>query len=136
MRTIRVNDTREGPGEMVWAFCLRNEHFQAVRVNATDTIRVYKPASHLLLFKIFQSLEQWRGRMNREGQMKAAWTLLQELEQRKQVRETARIVSVSLPAHLVKRLDNLEKARSRHVEKAVKLYLLLLERFLPNPPNE
>ena len=58
MRTIRVNDTREGPGEMVWAFCLRNEHLQAECVNATDTIRVYKPASHLLLFESLQMLEQ------------------------------------------------------------------------------
>jgi hypothetical protein len=102
----------------------------------------YKPASHLLLFEICQSLEQWRGRMNRDDQMKAAWTLLQEVELdkarggRKQVRETARHVSVSLPAHVVRRLDNLENARSRHVERAVKLYLLLLERFLPNPRNE
>jgi metal-responsive CopG/Arc/MetJ family transcriptional regulator len=52
------------------------------------------------------------------------------------VRETARHVSVSLPAHVVRRLDNLENARSRHVERAVKLYLLLRERFLPNPQNE
>jgi hypothetical protein len=80
--------------------------------------------------------------MNRDDQMKAAWTLLQEVELdkarggRKQVRETARHVSVSLPAHVVRRLDNLENARSRHVERAVKLYLLLRERFLPNPQNE
>jgi hypothetical protein len=82
--------------------------------------------------------------MNREVQMKAAWTLLQEVQLdqisytargRKQVRETARI-NVSLPAHVVKRLDNLGNARSHHVERAVKLYLLLLERFLPNPQNE
>ena len=82
--------------------------------------------------------------MNRDGQMKAAWTLLQEvkLDQpsytargRKQVRETARI-NVSLPADVVRRLDNLGDARSHHVQRAVKLYLLLLERFLPNPQNE
>jgi hypothetical protein len=82
--------------------------------------------------------------MNREVQMKAAWTLLQEVELdqtsytargRKQVRETARI-SCSLPADVVRRLDNLGNARSHHVERAVKLYLLLLERFLPNPQNE
>jgi hypothetical protein len=82
--------------------------------------------------------------MNRESQMKAAWTLLQEVELdqpsytargRKQMRETARI-NVSLPADVVKRLDNLGNARSHHVQRAVKLYLLLLERFLPNPQNE
>ncbi len=83
--------------------------------------------------------------MNREGQMKAAWTLLQEVEldqpaytasRREQVRETPRIINVSLPAHVVKRLSNLKNPRSRHVERAVKLYLLLLERFSPNPQNE
>ena len=70
--------------------------------------------------------------------MKAAWTLLQEVELdqrsytargRKQVRETARI-SCSLSADLVNRLDNLGNARSHNVERAVKLYLLLTERFL------
>jgi len=87
--------------------------------------------------------------MNREGQMKAAWTLLQEVELdqcsytargRKQVRETARI-SCSLSADVVRRLDNLGNARSHHVERAVKLYLLLMERFSfkitpTNPQNE
>ena len=76
--------------------------------------------------------------MNREDQMKAAWTLLQEVELdqrsytargRQQVRETARI-SCSLSADVVRRLDNLGNASSHHVEKAVKLYLLLMERFL------
>ena len=75
--------------------------------------------------------------MNRDSQMKAAWHLLQEVELdqrsytargRQQVRETARI-SCSLPAHLVRRLDNLGSARSHHVERAVKLYLLLMEGF-------
>jgi hypothetical protein len=82
--------------------------------------------------------------MNREGEMKAAWTLLQEVELdlpsytargRKQLRETAR-VTCSLPADVVRRLDNLGDARSHHVERAVKLYLLLMDRFLPNPQNE
>ncbi len=76
--------------------------------------------------------------MNREDQMKAAWMLLQEVELdhrsytargRQQVRETARI-SCSLSADVVRRLDNLGNARSHHVERAVKLYLLLMERFL------
>ena len=78
------------------------------------------------------------GRMNREDKMKAAWALLQEVELdkrsytargRQQVRETARI-SCSLPADVVRRLDKLGNARSHHVERAVKLYLLLTERFL------
>ena len=87
--------------------------------------------------------------MNREGQMKAAWTLLQEVELeqpsytargRKQVRETARI-SCSVPAEIVRRLDDLGDARSHHVERAAKLYLLLMERFWykitsTNPQNE
>jgi len=86
--------------------------------------------------------------MNREDQMKGAWALLQEVELdkrsytargRQQVRETARI-SCSLSADLVRRLDNLGNARSHHVERAVKLYLLLMERFLLettliNPPK-
>ncbi len=76
--------------------------------------------------------------MNREDQMKAAWDLLQQVELdkrsytargRQQIRDTARI-SCSLSADLVNRLDNLGSARSHHVEKAVKLYLLLMERFL------
>ena len=75
--------------------------------------------------------------MNREDQMKAAWALLQEVQLdqrsytargRKQVRETARI-SCSVPADIVRRLDKLGSARSHHVEKAVKLYLQLVERF-------
>ncbi len=75
--------------------------------------------------------------MNREDQMKAAWALLQgvELDQRsytargrQQIRETARI-SCSLPADVVRRIDRLGSARSHHVEKATKLYLLLMERF-------
>jgi hypothetical protein len=75
--------------------------------------------------------------MNREDQMKAAWALLQgvELDQRsytargrQQIRETARI-SCSLPAEVVRRVDHLGSARSHHVEKAIKLYLLLMERF-------
>jgi hypothetical protein len=78
------------------------------------------------------------GRMNREDKMKAAWALLQEVELdkrsytargRQQVRETARI-SCSLPADVVRRLDKLGNARSHHVERAVKLYLSLTERFL------
>jgi hypothetical protein len=73
--------------------------------------------------------------MTREQQMKAAWMLLQEVQLaprsytargRQQVRETARI-SCSLPADVVKRLDTLGNARSHHVEKALKLYLLLIE---------
>lgn len=76
--------------------------------------------------------------MNREDKMKAAWALLQEVELdqrsytargRQQVRETARI-SCSLSADVVRRLDHLGNARSHHVERAVKLYLLLMERFL------
>jgi len=76
--------------------------------------------------------------MNREDQMKAAWTLLQGVELdkrswtargRQQVRDTARI-SCSLSADTVRRLDNLGSARSHHVERAVKLYLLLMEHFL------
>ena len=75
--------------------------------------------------------------MNREEQMKAAWTLLQEVQLdepsytargRKQVRETARI-TCSLPGDVVRRLDDLGNARSHHVERAVKLYLLLMETF-------
>ncbi len=75
--------------------------------------------------------------MNREDQLKAAWDLLQEVKLdkrsytargRQQVRETARI-SCSLPADVVRRLDNLGDARSHHVERAAKLYLLLMERF-------
>jgi hypothetical protein len=74
--------------------------------------------------------------MTREAQMKAAWLLLQEVRLdprsytargRQQVRETARI-SCSLPADVVKRLDSLGNARSHHVEKALKLYLLLIEK--------
>lgn len=61
--------------------------------------------------------------MTREEQMKAAWTLLQEVQLdprsytargRQQVRATARI-SCSLPADVVKRLDSLGSARSHHV---------------------
>ncbi len=79
--------------------------------------------------------------MKREEQMKAAWTLLQEVELdprtytargRPQVRQTARI-SCSLSEDVVKRLDNLGNARSHHVEKAVKLYLLLMEHFVSGP---
>jgi hypothetical protein len=75
--------------------------------------------------------------MNREEQMKAAWALLQEVQLdqrsytargRQQVRETARI-SCSVPADVVRRLDKLGSARSHHVERAVKLYLQLMERF-------
>jgi hypothetical protein len=74
--------------------------------------------------------------MTREDQIMAAWTLLQEVELdprsytargRQQVRETARI-SCSLPADVVKRLDSLGNARSHHVERAIKLYLLLIEK--------
>jgi len=73
--------------------------------------------------------------MKRHERIKAAWMLLQEVKLdprsytargRQQVRETARI-SCSLPADVVKRLDNLGNARSHHVEKALKLYLLLME---------
>jgi hypothetical protein len=73
--------------------------------------------------------------VTREEQMEAAWTLLQEIQLeprsytargRKQVRKTARI-SCSLPAELVERLDKLGNARSHHVEKALKLYLLALD---------
>ncbi len=80
--------------------------------------------------------------MNREDQMKAAWLLLQEIELdqrsytargRPQVRHTARI-SCSLPADVVRRLDLLGNARSHHVERALKLYLLLMERFLVGTP--
>jgi hypothetical protein len=78
--------------------------------------------------------------MDREDQIAAAWMLLQEVQLdprsytargRHQVRETARI-SCSLPADVVRRLDNLGSARSHHVEKAIKLYLLLVERFSLN----
>ncbi len=74
--------------------------------------------------------------MSREEQIKAAWMLLQEVQLdprsytargRQQVRQTARI-SCSLPADVVKRLDSLGNARSHHVEKALKLYLFLIER--------
>ncbi len=74
--------------------------------------------------------------MTRDEQIKAAWMLLQEVQLdprsytargRQQVRETARI-SCSLPADVVKRLDGLGNARSHHVEKALKLYLLLIEK--------
>jgi hypothetical protein len=79
--------------------------------------------------------------MTKKEKMEAAWMLLQEVELdprsytargRQQVRETARI-SCSLPADVVKRLDSLGNARSHHVEKALKLYLILMERkgFLP-----
>ena len=73
--------------------------------------------------------------MTRNEQMRAAWLLLQEVQLdprsytargRKQARETARI-SCSLPADVVKRLDSLGNARSHHVERALKLYLLLME---------
>jgi hypothetical protein len=73
--------------------------------------------------------------MTREERIKAAWLLLQEVKLdprsytargRQQVRETARI-SCSLPADVVRRLDSLGNARSHHVEKALKLYLLLIE---------
>jgi len=81
--------------------------------------------------------------MTKKEKMDAAWMLLQEVELdprsytargRQQVRETARI-SCSLPADVVKRLDSLGNARSHHVEKALKLYLILMERkgFLPGP---
>jgi len=75
--------------------------------------------------------------MKREDQIKAAWNLLQELQLdersytargRKQLRQTARI-TCSMPADVVTRLDSLGGARSHHVEKAVKFYLLLVERF-------
>jgi len=74
--------------------------------------------------------------MTTEEKMEAAWMLLQEVELeprsytargRQQVRETARI-SCSLPAEVVKRLDRLGNARSHHVERALKLYLILMER--------
>jgi hypothetical protein len=73
--------------------------------------------------------------MTRKEQIEAAWMLLQEVQLdprsytargRQQMRETARI-SCSLPASVVKRLDRLGNARSHHVEKALKLYLLLIE---------
>ncbi len=79
--------------------------------------------------------------MKREEQMKAAWNLLQEVELdprtytargRQQTRHTARI-SCSLSDDVVKRLDILGNARSHHVEKAIKLYLLLVEHFLSGP---
>jgi hypothetical protein len=75
------------------------------------------------------------GEMTRQEQIRAAWMLLQEVQLdprsytargRQQVRETARI-SCSLPADVVRRLDSLGNARSHHVEKALKLYLLLIE---------
>jgi hypothetical protein len=74
--------------------------------------------------------------MTREECLEAAWILLQEMQLdprsytargRQQVRETARI-SCSLPADVVRRLDCLGNARSHHVEKALKLYLLLMEK--------
>jgi hypothetical protein len=74
--------------------------------------------------------------MNIDEQIEAAWTLLREIQLdprsytargRQQIRETARI-SCSLPADLVRRLDKLGSARSHHVEKALKLYLMLMER--------
>ena len=73
--------------------------------------------------------------MTRQEAIEAAWTLLQEVQLdprsytargRQQVRATARI-SCSLPADVVKRLDRLGSARSHHVEKALKLYLILME---------
>ncbi|AFM24571.1 hypothetical protein [Desulfomonile tiedjei] len=73
--------------------------------------------------------------MTREQCLKAAWILLKEMQLdprsytargRQQTRETARI-SCSLPADVVRRLDHLGNARSHHVEKALKLYLLLME---------
>jgi|GEM_PF-3531992 len=87
----------------------------------------------------FESWDKSRNRggdqMTRKERIKAAWMLLQEVQLdprsytargRQQVRETARI-SCSLPADVVKRLDSLGNARSHHVEKALKLYLLLIE---------
>jgi len=77
----------------------------------------------------------WGDPMTRKEQVKAAWMLLQEVRLdprsytargRQQVRETARI-SCSLPADVVKRLDSLGNARSHHVERALKLYLLLMK---------
>jgi hypothetical protein len=74
--------------------------------------------------------------MSIDEQKEAAWKLLREIELdprsytargRPQIRETARI-SCSLPADLVRRLDKLGSARSHHVEKALKLYLMLMER--------
>jgi len=73
--------------------------------------------------------------MTRDEQIGAAWLLLQEFQLdprsytargRQQVRETSRI-SCSLPADVVRRLDRLGNARSHHVEKALKLYLFLME---------
>ncbi len=81
--------------------------------------------------------------MNREEQINGAWMLLQEVHLepcsitargRQQARETARI-SCSLPANVVKRLDRLGNARSHHVERALKLYLMLMERFLFGTPT-
>jgi hypothetical protein len=74
--------------------------------------------------------------MTRQEKIEAARMLLQEVQLdprsytargRQQVRETARI-SCSLPAEVVKRLDSLGNARSHHVEKALKLYLILMDR--------
>ncbi len=73
--------------------------------------------------------------MTRDKQIKAAWMLLQEIHLdprsytargRSQMRETARI-SCSLSADVVRRLDVLGNARSHHVERALKLYLLIME---------
>ncbi|MDQ7783248.1 MAG: hypothetical protein RDU20_10230 [Desulfomonilaceae bacterium] len=73
--------------------------------------------------------------MTRKEQVEAARMLLEEIKLdprsytargRQQARETARI-SCSLPADVVTRLDRLGNARSHHVEKALKLYLLLTE---------
>jgi len=87
-----------------------------------------------------KSNKSWGEPMTRKEQVKAAWMLLQEVRLdprsytargRQQVRKTARI-SCSLPAHVVKCLDSLGNARSHHVEKALKLYLLLMnEKGLP-----
>jgi len=95
----------------------------------------------LCKFRRARQIKLWGALMKKEEQMKAAWTLLQEVELdprtytargRPQLRQTARI-SCSLPGDVVRRLDNLGNARSHHVERAVKLYLLLMEHFLSGP---
>lgn len=99
-------------------FCLRLKNASGIYVECWD-----------------KSKNRGGGQMTREEQIAAAWMLLQEVQLdprsytargRQQLRETARI-SCSLPADVVKRLDRLGSARSHHVEKALKLYLILME---------
>jgi len=126
------------PSAQATFYCNR---FSACRTDFSGTLRKtnFRPRRKTAIGMYVECWVKYRnsegGEMTREQQITAAWMLLQEVQLdprsytargRQQVRETARI-SCSLPADVVKRLDSLGNARSHHVEKALKLYLLLME---------